>query len=427
MAQSLENCKITGYAVSIKNLPDKIENQADWLKAQFDARTDDEVKQQHNALCELLKALGVEESVTSEDIRGIRVGSLGSLEWQDAQGAWHSLGTGGGVVSFAGRAGAVEPQAGDYTADDVGAYTKEETDEKLDEVDAGVRAAIPAPNLGDNTNFLSPVNQRGQASYTGDGSTPYCIDRWRITNGTTYNVAAHTLIAESYAARACGMTQICALAEDGLAIGDTLTVSLCADGQLHTASMPILDRNQYSAFTDVPAGYSCDDFEIILCTDVGRNDVYKVCIHPKKSISLEYVKWEKGEKATPWQPRTMGEELAECLRYFERIGAKQSNALASSIVNPGVNIVLFSVWYARKRTMPTVALSSADNYRVLYYGSDYTSANGCSSITAQSTERENAVVRATITPGIGGSTSLPCVLQRNDGASAAWIDVDAEL
>ena len=122
---SLENCKITGYAVSIKNLPDKIENQADWLKAQFDARTDDEVKQQHNALCELLKALGVEESVTSEDIRGIRVGTLGSLEWKDAQGAWHSLGTGGGVVSFAGRAGAVEPQAGDYTAADVGALPSE--------------------------------------------------------------------------------------------------------------------------------------------------------------------------------------------------------------------------------------------------------------------------------------------------------------
>lgn len=143
MADSLENCKITGYAVSIKNLPDKIENQADWLKAQFDARTDDEVKQQHNALCELLAALGVEESVTSEDIRGLRVGTQGSLEWKDAQDAWHSLGTGEGVTSFAGRAGAVEPQAGDYTAADVGAYTKAETDEKIDEELGGIEGLVP--------------------------------------------------------------------------------------------------------------------------------------------------------------------------------------------------------------------------------------------------------------------------------------------
>ena len=319
MADSLENCKITGYAVSIKNLPDKIENQADWLKAQFDARTDEEVKQQHNALCELLKALGVEESVTSEDIRGIRVGALGSLEWKDAQGAWHSLGTGGGVASFAGRAGAVEPQAGDYTAADVGAYTKEETDEKLDEADAGVRAAIPAPNLGDNPNFLCPVNQRGQASYTGDASTPYCIDRWRLANGTTYNVAAHMLIAESYAARACGMIQPNLLAEDGLSVGDTLTVSLFANGQLHTASMPILDRSQYSAFTDVPAGYSCDDFEITLCTIANNDEGYNLGIYPKTALTIDYIKWEKGDVATPWQPKDFGAELTECLRYYQQI------------------------------------------------------------------------------------------------------------
>lgn len=359
MAQSLENCKITGYAVSIKNLPDKIENQADWLKAQFDARTDDEVKQQHNALCELLKALGVEESVTSEDIRGIRVGTLGSLEWKDAQDAWHSLGTGGGVVSFAGRAGAVEPQAGDYTAADVGAYTKEETDEKLDEVDAGVRAAIPAPNLGDNTNFRDPVNQRGQASYTGNAGTPCCIDRWHIEENATYNVAAHTLIAESYAARACGIWQVNMLAEDGLAIGDTVTVSLCADGQLHTASMPILDRSQYSSFADVPAGYSCGDFEIVLCTDMVVNGSYKLCIYPKKSISLDYIKWEKGGTATPWQAPRKEEELAVCQRYFYRVDDGSWNP-ALLITGWGL-IAPFSLPMAM-RTSPTVSMEGAQVY-----------------------------------------------------------------
>ena len=41
---SFQEHKITEYAASIAALPDKIENRAEWLKKQFDARTDSEVK-----------------------------------------------------------------------------------------------------------------------------------------------------------------------------------------------------------------------------------------------------------------------------------------------------------------------------------------------------------------------------------------------
>ena len=51
---SFEAQKITGYASGIAALPDKVEGRAAWLKAQFDARTDGEVKTQHNALCDAL-------------------------------------------------------------------------------------------------------------------------------------------------------------------------------------------------------------------------------------------------------------------------------------------------------------------------------------------------------------------------------------
>lgn len=53
---SFEAQKITGYASGISALPDKVEGRAAWLKAQFDARTDNEVKTQHNALCDALGA-----------------------------------------------------------------------------------------------------------------------------------------------------------------------------------------------------------------------------------------------------------------------------------------------------------------------------------------------------------------------------------
>ena len=53
---SFETQKISGYASGIAALPDKVEGRAAWLKAQFDARTDNEVKTQHNALCDALAA-----------------------------------------------------------------------------------------------------------------------------------------------------------------------------------------------------------------------------------------------------------------------------------------------------------------------------------------------------------------------------------
>ena len=52
---SIEDQKIIGYEDSISALPDKIENNAAWLKAKFDGRTDKEVKEKHNGLIDALE------------------------------------------------------------------------------------------------------------------------------------------------------------------------------------------------------------------------------------------------------------------------------------------------------------------------------------------------------------------------------------
>lgn len=62
-------------------------------------------------------------------------------------------GSGGGVTSFKGRTGSVIPASGDYTAEMVGAYSKEETDTLLQKK--------VNPNLLDNWYFGNPVDQRG--------------------------------------------------------------------------------------------------------------------------------------------------------------------------------------------------------------------------------------------------------------------------
>lgn len=53
----LEDHKIGEYEVSIKKLADQYHNQGEWLKAQFDARTDNEVKAAINGMIEALEGL----------------------------------------------------------------------------------------------------------------------------------------------------------------------------------------------------------------------------------------------------------------------------------------------------------------------------------------------------------------------------------
>lgn len=89
------------------------------------------------------------------------------------------------VDSFNGRTGTVTPQAGDYTAEMVGAQPLLTPGDNIS-ISGSVIAtkAFPCnPNLLDNWYFGNPVNQRGQTSYT--GTDIYTIDRWMTDNTVT--------------------------------------------------------------------------------------------------------------------------------------------------------------------------------------------------------------------------------------------------
>ncbi len=92
------------------------------------------------------------------------------------------------VDSFNGRTGAVTPQAGDYTAEMVGAQPLLTPGDNISISGNTIATkAFPCnPNLLDNWYFGNPINQRGQTSYTGGG---YAVDRWKIGDGVTAAVA----------------------------------------------------------------------------------------------------------------------------------------------------------------------------------------------------------------------------------------------
>lgn len=233
------------------------------------------------------------------------------------------------------------------------------------------------PNLGTNTNFSNPINQRGAASYTtATEAHMYCIDRWRILKNTTYTVASFTLTAPSYAARACGMWQSNEMGAHQLSIGDDVTVSIYANGKLHTPTMKVIDRDLYDAFANVPASYDCDDFEIVLCTYAGDNTMYNLGIYPKKPLTVNYIKWEKGSVATPYVPKAFGDEFLECLRYF--VGGVGIGS--AGIVSGSMFRVLIPT-PVPMRTAPSVTVKVADN--VVYNGTFKALNTTVSNITRQ--------------------------------------------
>ena len=176
------------------------------------------------------------------------------------------------------------------------------------------------PSLGRNGNFKNPVNQRGATSYTGGGTGVYSIDGWKLTPGGNYNVTTRTLSGASYAARACGIFQFCELSRGNLAVGDTISVTLSVGGQVYTATMSLADRDAYASFTDVPAGFSNDDFEIVpVAYSTSNPTLYSVGVFAKKAFTLDFIKWEKSAIATPYQEPVYEDELAKCLRYCQKI------------------------------------------------------------------------------------------------------------
>lgn len=220
------------------------------------------------------------------------------------------------------------------------------------------------PNLGTNTNFPDAINQRGKTTYTGDNTSPYCIDRWRISNGTTYTVGTFTLSAATYANRACGMWQSNEMGAHQLSIGDDITVSIYANGKLHTPTMKVIDRDLYDAFANVPAGYDCDDFEIVLCTYARDNTMYNLGIYPKKPLTVNYIKWEKGSVATPYVPKGYGAELSECLRYYYQVASVRTFGQQHTGAGTYVNIILPQVM----RVTPTV--SAPGEWTIRFNGMD---------------------------------------------------------
>ena len=341
------------------------------------------------------------------------------------------------VDSFNGRTGAVAPQAGDYTAEMVGAQPLLTPGDNISISGNTIATkAFPCnPNLLDNWYFGNPVNQRGQMSYTG---MVYGVDRWRgSAEDVTVAVVTGGISVSGKQFQRLEQRVEDAQSLNGIAVtfsalvknpNGNLRLALynATTGVLITQDAQASEDFQLVQITATPAISAGDSFSVFLYP--GANDATAV-----RTCTIKAVKLELGSQQTlahqengVWALNEIpdyGEQLRRCQRYYIRYSAEGQAVLFTGIVrnNADVRAVLTGL---NMRTAPVVGYGG--NMRAYIPGGspvvvktvtrDLLTKNGGSLDITTNTSSE-------FTAGLGVIISAA----NNDTTSESYIDLSADL
>ena len=131
-----------------------------------------------------------------------------------------------------------------------------------------------------------------------------------------------------------------------------------------------------------------------------------------------------------YQPKGYAAELAECQRYFERLGVAASEILgAVAFAKSGAKSVIISMQYRPKRVdRPTLVFGDVSKYRLLLrdaVNASVFSGTPISSFDEIIVQSPFASVRATIPNPLDRDCWV--ILQRADNSDGAYIDVNADI
>lgn len=187
--------------------------------------------------------------------------------------------------------------------------------------------ASQAPNLLVNSDFTNPVNQRGLTQLTGLQGTAHTyglIDRWLCYgSGTVFTVENGCIKAVNNGNATCGIVQ---RVENGVikagkkytlackaTVGASARLSYGAGLNVHTHQIDLNAANEIHTHT-FTASESTEGAHIVRLCTLANAQTFKV----------EWMALYEGEYTAdtlpPYVPRGYAQELAECQRYFVRIG-----------------------------------------------------------------------------------------------------------
>lgn len=225
------------------------------------------------------------------------------------------------------------------------------------QIDYNALANLPTisnPNLLINADFRNPVNQRGQTVYE-EPTERYGVDRWLIYNGVKEEVHSgfitlkNTFNQESWFGQAfeypLNNNESYVITVDvGTIVG---IVDVCISNQNDNTVRHTL-KYGINTFVVNPNEMSSKMERLIFTFGAGA------------AVDLGYVKLEQGITATPFVPRTYGEEFLLCKRFYQVV--KYHRTFWSDIYNQ--EIVESIPYGIDMRAIPRVTANITDYYNV---------------------------------------------------------------
>ena len=294
------------------------------------------------------------------------------------------------------------------------------TDTASDSAKLGGKAPeyyIQPRNLLDNSDFRNPVNQRGKTSYTGSG---YIIDRWYIDAGSCTIENGNGIIVSS--------------PDDTKMTFMQYLENIDAE-KVYTFAIKDSDGNVY--LIQSTPGERIEEntsFGTIIAKMLSGNLTFAITISAANSKKFIWAALYEGsytvETLPPYVPKGYAVELAECLRYFERLGETFSNVLGNAVyAASNAASIIISIHYSPKRIKhPTIVMSDTSQYRVLL--KDATNCNTYSAFSLSAfgdIDAENSFGQIKVAMAGNLSKDSWLILQRSDTATGAYIDVSADL
>lgn len=250
-------------------------------------------------------------------------------------------------------------QYGQIAQDAVGnIYSADRSNNIVKQMSSTANAQVGNPNLLYNGSLS--VNQRGQTSYL--QSWGYSIDGWVLIGDFNYSTKTLTFDASNNIAR-FGLDAISYMRHAIVDVDSSdfgrYTLSAKVDGTVYSKSF-YLGNTSYSDAYDMGSFY----FTYEKFTGVSTW-WFGIGVVPGEtgpgSVSIEWVKLEKGAQATNYTPKKYLDELNECRKYYIKYPSWQM--LGSGYINwEGKQAHVLIPVGQQMRTNPTASTISCELY-----------------------------------------------------------------
>lgn len=223
-------------------------------------------------------------------------------------------------------------------------------------------------NILINSNFANPVNQRGVVSpYTAPQHKTYWIDRWKIkgVNGQgIFSLVDKGIKIKQPDGENCVLTQHIEISKDYF--GKKATLSIYINGVVHSLTTTFPSEMPTDEFY-VRSNDFDDKTALAIGISVSLQCFYiELYINGSGSKTIEWVKLELCDHATPYVPRLYAEELRLCKRYYQKF---YLGATADSVSTQSAGVTATIPCEAMRIDKPTI---DASNVVVIHNGSSTT-------------------------------------------------------